>query len=102
VPLVVELRVDFYASAEAAREGLRALRGELVGEVLEEPGLGNEAHAVTRGGPGVPLDVRFYYFAWRDRNVTAFLKVSGFEGKVRAARALALARKQARMIADAG
>ena len=47
--------------------------------------------------PGA-VATRYYRIAWRDRNVTASLVVSGFDGKISLAQAVALAQKQERLI----
>ena len=44
--------------------------------------------------------LRFYRIAWRDRNVTASVILEGFDGKLRLDQALALARRQERLIAS--
>ena len=45
--------------------------------------------------------LRFYRIAWRYRNATASVTAEGFDGKLAFGRALALARKQQRLLAHA-
>jgi hypothetical protein len=102
-PLVVESRVDVFEEEDGAERDLDAYRAEwsASGQDETELDLGDEAFSVTSLQPGTPRGVRFFQIAWRQANASASLTVNGFEGKLRLAEALALARKQERRIADA-
>jgi hypothetical protein len=98
-PLVVESRADLFENAGGAKKDLLAYRGLFASPALSErrvltiPKIGDDALGQTFMQPGAkPL--RFYRIAWRYRNATAAVTVEGFEGKVDAADAIALARKQ--------
>ncbi|HXH33049.1 MAG TPA: hypothetical protein VNJ54_01405 [Plantibacter sp.] len=101
-PLVVESRVDLFASSDGAGKDLRAHRGELeraavgaAATVLEDaPVVGEESVAVTTLQELEPVSVRYFTIAWRERNTTASVLVQGFEGKLKLEDALTLARKQ--------
>jgi hypothetical protein len=98
VPLVVESRVDLFASSGDAKADLRDVLGRLEGRSTDAPELGEDAAATTftRGA------VRFFVVAWRERNVVATLSVNGFDGKVRDTDVLGLAREQAARLDAAG
>jgi hypothetical protein len=105
-PLVVESRVDVFKSAGGATDDLAAYRDALgVGAVqplqpVAVPKLGAEAIGLTFVQPGTkPL--RFYRLAWRYRNATASITAEGFEGNLTVRDAVALARKQQRLLARA-
>ncbi|HEV3478791.1 MAG TPA: hypothetical protein VG144_05010 [Gaiellaceae bacterium] len=94
-PLVIESRVDVFASVSGAEDDFVAAREELRGDGLgwhpiDEPGLGDESFAATF----VQRRVRYYQVFWREDNATAALHVNGFEGKLPLSDALRLARKQ--------
>ncbi len=66
------------------------------------PRVGDASAGATQTLAGTRT-VRFYVVAWRYGNVTASVTVDGFEGKLRPADAVALARRQqARIAAAAG
>ena len=101
-PLVVESRADVFSGADGAKSDLGLYRvdfSRIPGSPpsVQVPRLGDESIGVTFTRPG-PLKTRFYRIAWRDRNVTASIVVDGFEGKMSLADAVALARKQERLI----
>jgi hypothetical protein len=99
-PLVVESRADVFGSEEGAEQDLAAYRtqfqqappGGSAGRLPITP-IGDEAVAVTFVQSGV-RPVRYITVAWRLDNVTASILVSGFDGELAVADALALARKQ--------
>jgi hypothetical protein len=102
-PLVVESRADVFGGAGGAKRDFALYRADLAktpGDThsVQVPKLGSETSAVTFTRPG-QVTTRFYRIAWRDRNVTAALVVDGFDGKVTLGDAVALARKQERLIA---
>lgn len=105
-PLVVESRADLFRGAGGAKKDLAAY-GALVRaspdpnfRTLSLPKIGDAALGATFVQPGVkPL--RFFRIAWRDRNATASVLVEGFDGKVRQADVVALAKKQQRLLASA-
>lgn len=104
-PLVIESRADLFESAGGAEDDFDAaltdLRESTPGwSPIDEPGIGDESFAATHVQEG-GTDVRWYQVFWRDDNVTASLVVSGFDGKLALADALALARKQQRRVARA-
>jgi hypothetical protein len=102
-PLVVESRADLFKDAGGAKKDLLAYRELFTHPVLSQrrvvtvPKIGDDTLAQTFVQPAAkPL--RFYRIAWRYRNATAAVTVEGFDGKVRAADAIALARKQQRRL----
>ena len=102
-PLVVESRADLFKSSAGAKTDLRAYRELFASPALSQrsvvpvPKIGDDAIGQTFVQPGTkPL--RFYRIAWRYRNATAAVTVEGFDGKVRAADAIGLARKQQRRL----
>jgi hypothetical protein len=105
-PLVVESRVDLFEASGGAEDDLQAAREDLADDALEwqpidEPGLGDESFAATVVEPGLGEGVRHYRVYWRDDNVTAFINVNGFEGRVALEEVLELARKQQGRISTA-
>lgn len=105
--LVIESRADLFESEGGANAELRAYREQLediIGpsggsaRLLDEPALGDQAVAFTRG-TGERPGVRYFTIAWRERNVTASLVLSGFEGRLTFPQALLVARKQQARIA---
>ena len=104
-PLVVESRADLFADAGGAKDDLAAYRvdfSRIPGSdlhVLSLPKLGDAAFGVTFVQPGAK-PVRFFRIAWRDRNVSASVTVQGFGGRIALSDALALARKQERLISN--
>ena len=105
-PLVVESRVDLFESSSGAEDDLQAARDDLSEDELEwqpidEPGLGDESFAATVVQPGLGEGVRHYQVYWRADNVTAFVNVNGFEGRLALEEVLELARKQDARISQA-
>jgi hypothetical protein len=105
-PLVIESRVDLFESSGGADDDLEAARqdlgeGELEWQPIDEPGLGDESFAATVVEPGLGEGVRHYRVYWRDDNVTAFVNVNGFEGRLTLEEVLELARKQEGRISTA-
>ena len=105
-PLVVESRVDLFESSSGAKDDLQAARDDLTEDELEwqpidEPGLGDESFAATVVQPGLGEGVRHYHVYWRSDNVTAFINVNGFEGRLALEEVLELARKQDARISEA-
>jgi hypothetical protein len=105
-PLVVESRVDVFKGAGGAKVDLDLYRtafGSAPGaqaHLLAPPGIGDTSVAATFVQPGVkPL--RFYRIAWRYRNATASVTAEGFDHRLRLAQAVALARKQQRLLTHA-
>jgi hypothetical protein len=76
---------DFDAYGEAFRRTPAAF------DYVTVPSLGDAADGITFRQTG---GIRFFRIAWRDRNATASITVQGFDGKLRLADALRLARKQ--------
>jgi hypothetical protein len=102
-PLVIESRADRFDGVGGAKKDLAAYRDELrsaldgaEGRSLPSPELGDGAVAITfRQG-----SIRYFRFAWRERNVTGYVSASGFDGRITLGGAERLARKQeARMLA---
>lgn len=87
-PAVVESMVDLFGGEDGARRDLDAYRAARGGAEVRTPTIGDEAIAGTEDQG----EVRFFSLAWRTRNATASLTISGFG--VRLDDALALARKQ--------
>jgi hypothetical protein len=108
--LVVESLVDLFEGKSGAEDDLDAYRDDFEDaardprrgdvRVLRSPEIGDGAVAMTLRQVGV-TDVRYFTVAWRFRNVTASVLVSGFEGKLVLEEALAVARRQQDRIADA-
>ena len=107
--LVVESRVDLFATEQGAESDLKAYKSEFDGivaslrrsaELVKVPKLGAETWAMTVvHGNGTRF--RLYTIAWRAGNVTASVSVNGPDGGVTLERALELARKQDRRIGEA-
>jgi hypothetical protein len=103
-PLVIESRADVFKDTAGAKTDLRAY-SDVLNQMpgarpvsLPGPTVGEAAVGVTFvQASSKPL--RFYRLAWRDRNVTASVLLEGFNGKLHLDQALALARKQERLIA---
>jgi hypothetical protein len=98
-PLLVESRADLFRNAGGAKKDLlayRALFASAAGaqrRVIKLPKLGDDALGQTFVQPATkPL--RFFQIAWRFENATAAVTVEGFDGKIQASAAIALARKQ--------
>ena len=101
-PLVVESRLDLFETADGAKRDFAAyakqfapLRG------TQAAGLGDEARTFTFTTGSGSFEVRYVTVAWVDRNATASVSANGFEGRLRTADVLRLARVQARAMADA-
>jgi hypothetical protein len=105
-PLVIESRADLFGGSGGASSDLDAYRHDLEHvpaagvRHFAVAGLGDEALGVTYVRPG-SLPVRTYTIVWRDRNVSASVTAQGFDGKLRKAAALRLARAQERLISRA-
>jgi hypothetical protein len=99
-PLVVESRADVFGSEEGAEQDLAAYRTQFQqaaqggsGRLLPVTPIGDDVVAMTFVQSGV-RPVRYITVAWRVDNATASILVSGFDGELALADALALARKQ--------
>jgi hypothetical protein len=103
-PLVVASLVDLYQAADGAEEELAAVRAARTAEggwkAVEAPDLGDEAFALTTEQGIGASRIRFFYVAWRDADLTASVEANGFSGGLVLEDVVALARKQARRIAD--
>ncbi len=105
-PLVVESRVDVFKSDGGAKSDLDLYRTTFAsaaragGKTLSAPSVGDQALAMTFVQPGTK-SLRFYRIAWRYRNATASVTAEGFDRKLALGQALALARKQQRLLAQA-
>jgi hypothetical protein len=103
-PLVVESRVDVFKSDGGAKKDV-GLYGTMFAaapgaQSVAPPKLGDQSVATTFVQAGTkPL--RFYRIAWRYENATASVTAEGFDGRLRLADALALARKQQRLLTQA-
>lgn len=101
-PLVIESRADLFSGSGGAGKDLNLYRHQLEtpGKPLTLPKIGDGAVGSTFVQPGgKPL--RFYVIAWRYRNATASVTVEGFDGHVRSADAIRLARQQQARLAAA-
>jgi hypothetical protein len=103
-PLLVESRIDVFAGSSGAKKDLDLYRGMYASapgqgvHALALPELGDEAVGQTFVQAGArPL--RFFRVAWRYRNATAQVLAEGFDGKLREADAVRLARAQQRRLA---
>lgn len=95
-PLVIESRVDLFKTADGARKELEAHGRDLPEglRVLARAPVGEGGFTATgRQGTG-QFTIRFYLIAWRMGDTTASVFLNGFEGKVKQAQAIELARKQ--------
>jgi hypothetical protein len=100
-PVAVASYADLFASGGGAKKDLGAykLESEEAGVEGEEvfvdvPRIGADSLATTVvAGP-----IRDYRIAWRFGNATASVEVQGFNGEVKLADAVALARRQQRRI----
>jgi hypothetical protein len=105
-PLVIESRADLFESTGDAskdfdlyKEALDELAFGAAGQTVEPaPKLGEEAHAVTFRQGLSPTAVRHYAIAWRQGNVTGYVLINGFDGRLTLADAVNLARKQEKRI----
>lgn len=105
-PLVIESRADLFESTGDAnkdfdlyKEALDELAFGAAGQTVEPaPKLGEEAHAVAFRQGLPPTAVRHYAIAWRQGNVTGYVIVNGFDGRLTLADAVELARKQEKRI----
>ena len=105
-PLVIESRADlFETTGDASKdfdlyeEALDELAFGAAGQKIEPPPkLGEESHAVTFRQGLSPTAVRHYAVAWRQGNVTGYVIVNGFDGRLTLADAVNLARKQEKRI----
>jgi hypothetical protein len=103
-PLLVESRVDVFKSAGGAKDDLDLYKTMLSSgpgaarRALDVENLGDDATATTflQAG-GTPI--RFFRIAWRYRNATASVTVDGFDGRLTAADAIGLARRQQQRLA---
>ncbi len=105
-PLVVESRVDLFESSSGAEDDLAAARpdlteGEEEWQPIDEPGLGDESFAATLVQPGSGRAFATTTCTGESDNVTAFLNVNGFEGRLALEEVLELARKQESRISGA-
>jgi hypothetical protein len=66
--------------------------------VERAPKLGEEAHAVTFRQGLPPTAIRHYAVAWRQGNVTGYVIINGFDGRLTFTDAVDLARKQEKRI----
>lgn len=101
-PLVVESRLDLFATDDGAKKDYGAYLlqyRDAAGKALA--GLGDEAHSFRFTTGSGRFEVWYYTVAWRERNATASVSVNGFSGKLRLADALKLARAQERRMATA-
>lgn len=105
-PLVVESRADVFHSSGGAKQDLTAY-SELLQQVpgakrqaLAPPHVGDAAVAETFVQESA-TPIRYYEIAWRHGNASASVLVEGYDGAVRFADALALARRQERRLAAA-
>ena len=98
-PLIVGSRADVFAKSSGAVSDFGEYRTMLLQQegatprAVQPPPIGDEAVETTFTQPGL-LPVRDYRLAWRYRNATASLIVSGWDGKVSAADVARLARRQ--------
>lgn len=108
-PLVIESRTDLFPEEGNAEQDLEAYEDEFAAairdsggraQLIDVPGIGDRVVAMSLlQGSGLRA-VRYFRIAWREGNLTAFVSVSGFEGRVSLTDAVRLAlRQQARMAA---
>jgi hypothetical protein len=104
-PLVVESRADLYdGDGDGADEDLAAVADQLregAGRPLPAPDVGEEAFLWQASQAGSPRRVLTVVCAWREGSVLATVTATGFEGRLRAADVVALARLQQARIAAA-
>ena len=109
-PLVIESLADVFRDQEGAEKDLSAYEEQFQASIrdsrgraeeLSAPRIGDDTVAMTLAQASGTMAVRFFRIAWRDRNVTAFLEVSGFERTLALRYVVQLARRQHRMIAGA-
>jgi len=106
-PAVIDSRADVFEAEDGAAEDLEQLReGLKTGfgggvETLRSPELGDDSVAATLEQGSGRFATRFYFFAWRHANATAFLTVNGQGSALKAADARRLAGIQAARIAAA-
>jgi len=95
--LTVQSRVDVFAKRRGATEDLSASRSQSRG-TTRPARLGDEGFVTVRRLPGYPRALLRVTVAWRERNATSSLAISGFTGEIDAGDATALARRLARRL----
>ena len=101
-PLVIESRADLFKSSGGAKDELDEIARERAVEPSDRD-LGDEAVVVSTTQAGFPRPLRTFVVSWRSANVVATITANGFQGRVREADALRLARlQQARIAAAVG
>jgi len=105
-PIVIESRVDLFASADGANDELEAAQSEPAAAPaqwtsVDAPRIGDRSFVLTASQAGFGGGVRFYLIVWREDNLTASIFANGFGRKFTVIQALGLARKQQRRIARA-
>ena len=99
-PLVIESRADLFKSSGGAEDELDEIARERAVEPRHRD-LGDEAVVVSTTQAGFPRPLRTFVVTWRSANVVATITANGFQGRVREADALRLARRQQARIATA-
>ncbi len=106
-PLVIESRADLFREEAGAEKDIEAYGQEFQVSIDDSGGsarqinvrrIGDETVAMTLTQGGGAMTVRFYRIAWRERNVTAFLEVSGFNSTLSLQAVISLAGQQQRRI----
>jgi hypothetical protein len=109
-PLVIESRADLFQEEAGAEKDIEAYDEEFQVSIDDSGGsahhinvrrIGDETVAMTLTQSGGAMTVRFYRIAWRERNVTVFLEVSGFDRTLTLETVLMFADRQQRRIARA-
>jgi hypothetical protein len=100
-PLVIESRVDVFATGGGASRDLDAYRDELDDEVAGGAERLDLEERDVLGTTTAQNGLRSFRFVWRERNVTAALLVQGFDGRVTLPQAVALLTRQMRRIGRA-
>ncbi len=101
-PLVIESRADLFKSSGGAEDELDEIARERAVDPSDRD-LGDEAVVVSISQAGFPRPLRTFVVSWRSANVVATITANGFQGRVRVADVLRLARlQQARIAAAAG
>ncbi|HEY3187484.1 MAG TPA: hypothetical protein VGJ70_08410 [Solirubrobacteraceae bacterium] len=99
--LIVQSTADVFGDAKGAARELAADRDRLGADnAVAIPRIGDESLAAKMVGAGTPAAL-IYTIAWRQRNVASSVVVTGLNGKLGLAHAVAFARRAAARVAAA-
>jgi hypothetical protein len=97
---VIESRADLFESSGGAEDELDEIARERAAEPSDRD-LGEDAVVVSMTQAGFPRRLRTFVVSWRSANVVGTITANGFQGRIREADVLRLARRQQARIAAA-